>query len=365
MKITEITIDPLITGRALVRVYTDEGITGLAESGRSPLVFKAYLEDTIKPLLVGADPRQIERHWETLSLGTTGPETRATRIPSQIVGSVDIALWDILGKSTGLPVYALMGGATRKKIQLYWSQGNGWKKQPEEMRKQVETGLDMGFTAFKIRMDWRDYRQDSDPRKDFAIFKLCREFIPDEMPLGFDANNGYSVSTAIEQGVKMQELGIAHFEEPLPQYDYPGYRQVVEALDVAISTGEQEVSRWRFRDLIALGNPDILQPDILNAGGPSEVKRIYEMALVANKPVMPHSPTAGINSMASLHTFATVKNATRPHEFSLEFSPAFEDLERLFVDPLLPEDGHIELSDAPGYGLEINEKELPNLIANI
>ncbi len=171
MKITDITIDPLVTGRALVRVHTDEGITGLAESRRSPLVFKAYLEDTIKPLLVGTDPRQIERHWETLSLGTTGPDTRATRLPSQIVGSIDIALWDILGKSTGLPVYMLMGGATRKKIQLYWSQGNGWKKQPEDMRQQVETGLKMGFSAFKVRMDWRDYRQDSDPRKDFAIFK--------------------------------------------------------------------------------------------------------------------------------------------------------------------------------------------------
>ncbi len=362
MKITEITIDPLITGRSLVRIHTDEGITGLAEAGRAPLVFKAYLEQSVNALMIGQDPMQIERHWERLSLGV-GDMT--IRHPSQIVGIIDIALWDIFGKATGLPVYTLMGGATRKKIQLYWSQGNGWKKQPEDMRKQVETGLNMGFSAFKIRMDWKDYRQDSDPRKDFAMFKLCREFLPEEMPLGFDANNGYSVSTAIEQGVKMQELGIAHFEEPLPQYDYPGYRQVVDALDVAISTGELDTGRWHFRDLIALGNPDILQPDILNAGGPSEVKRIYEMALVANKPIMPHSPTAGINSMASLHAYSTIKNATRPHEFSLEFSPAFEDLERLFVDPLLPKDGHIELSDGPGYGLEINEKELPNLIANI
>ncbi len=365
MKITDITVDPLKTGRALVRVWTDEGIVGLAESGREPTVFRAYNESTIKPLLVGEDPRQIERHWETLSHGTKGPDSRATRIPPQIVGSIDIALWDILGKSTGLPVYQLMGGATRTRIQLYWSQGNGWKKQPEDMLAQVKTGWEMGFRAFKIRMDWRDYRQDSDPAKDFAIFKSCREFLSPEIPLGFDANNGYSVSTAIEQGVKMQELGIAHFEEPLPQYDYPGYRQVSDALDVAISTGELETSRWRMRDLMLLGNPDIIQPDILNLGGVSEVKRVYEMALVHNKPVMPHSPTAGINSMASLHAYATVKNATRPHEFSLEFSPPFEMLERLFVDPILPKDGHIELSDGPGYGLELNEKKLPSLIADV
>ncbi len=362
MKITNITIDPLKIGRALVRVWTDEGIVGLAEAGRNPRVFKAHLEETVKPLMVGQDPLQIERHWERLALGVG---EAAVRHPSQVVGVIDIALWDILGKVAGLPVYTLMGGATRKKIQLYWSQGCGWRKQPEEMRQEVETGLRMGFTAFKIRMDWKDYRQDSDPAKDFAMFKLCREFIPQEMPLGFDANNGYSVSTAITQGVKMQELGLAHFEEPLPQYDYPGYRQVSDALDAPVSAGELEISRWHMRDLMLLGNPDIIQPDVLNVGGLSEVKRVYEMCLVHNKPIMPHSPTAGINAMASLHAFATVKNATRPHEFSMEFSPTFEELGRLFLEPPIPSNGHMVLPDGPGYGLEINEKELPNLIADL
>jgi len=362
LKITDITIDPLKIGRALVRVWTDEGIVGVAEAGRNPSVFKAHLDATVKPLMIGQDPLQIERHWERLSLGV-GDVT--VRHPSQVVGIIDIALWDILGKAAGLPGYTLMGGATRKSIQMYWSQGSGWRKQPEDMRRDVETGLNMGFTAFKIRMDWKDYRQDSDPAKDFAMFKLCREFLPEELPIGFDANNGYSVSTAITQGVKMQALGLAHFEEPLPQYDYPGYRQVVDALDVPISTGELEISRWHMRDLMLLGNPDIIQPDVLNVGGPSEMKRVYEMCLVHNKPIMPHSPSAGINSMASLHAYATVKNATRPHEFSLEFSPTFDELGQLFVEPPIPVNGHMELNDKPGYGLEINEKELPGLIDNI
>ena len=148
-------------------------------------------------------------------------------------------------------------------------------------------------------MDWRDYRQDADPRKDFALFQKCREWLSDDVPLSFDANNGYSVPTAIEQGRRFEQLGIGHFEEPLPQYDLRGLRQVVDALDCAVSTGEQETSSWRFRDLIDLANPDILQPDVLNVGGFSEMIRVYEMAVANNKIVMPHSPNMGANLVAS------------------------------------------------------------------
>lgn len=363
MKITDIRADLLRTGRILVRVSTDEGIVGLAEAGgRQPEVFKAYIEGAVKPLLVGKDPRQPERHWEALMFGVAG---YATRLPAPVAGAVDIALLDIMGKAAGMPVYNLLGGPARTSIQMYWSTGNGWNKTPQEMLDRVKEGWELGFRAFKIRMDWRAYRQDADPEKDFQIFKLCREFLPPEVPLGFDANNGYSVSTAITQGIRFQELGIAHFEEPLPQYDLPGLRQVVDALDVPISTGEQESTRWRFRDLIDLANPDILQPDILNVGGLSEMKRVFDLAVIHNKPVMPHSPTAGINNVASLHAYATVQNAILPHEFSNEFTGPIEQVAQLFEDPILPENGVIHLPDRPGLGLEINERALKSMLADV
>ncbi len=110
-----------------------------------------------------------------------------------------------------------------------------------------------------------------------------------------------------------------------------------------------------------LGNPDILQPDILNAGGPSEVKRIYELATTWDKPVMPHSPQAGINSMASLHAYATVQHAVRPHEFSTEFSGPLDDLAELFGEGVLPVDGDMILSDKPGLGIELNEAAVARL----
>ena len=371
MKITDITLTFLKIGKGLLRVQTDAGVEGWAEApGRNPgvpgveygyysgRVFEAYLESIIKPVLIGEDPLQIERHWETLALGK---DEKLFKLPADVVGVIDVALWDLMGKETGLPVYVLMGGAARRDIELYWSTGSGWMLQPEEMLNLVEKGWDMNFRSFKIRMDWKGWRQDADPEKDYQMFKLVREFLSEGNYLGFDANNGYSVSTAIRQGRRFEELGIDHFEEPIPNWNLPGLKQVSDALDVAVAAGEQDAFRWWFQSLVLLGDPDILQPDILSAGGPSEVKRIFDMATMLDKPVMPHSPQAGINSMASLHVFSTVQNGTRPHEFSTEFSGPLDDVANLFGDGVIPKGGHMILSDKPGLGIELNEKAVADL----
>jgi D-arabinonate dehydratase/D-galactarolactone cycloisomerase len=372
MKITDITVNRIKgprgqnvesfvgrAGRLVLQIQTDEGVTGISEAPRHLNIVRAYIEDLVKPLLVGTDPCRPRKIWELLTLGDG---QMATRLPPQIVGAIDVALWDITGKAAGMPLYQLLGGACRTEIPLYWSRGNGWSKSPEEMLEETQEGYDKGYRAFKVRMDWRDYRQDADPKKDLAIFQKCREWLPDDCPLSFDANNGYSVPTAIEQGRRFEELGIGHFEEPLPQYDYPGLKQVVDALDCAVSTGEQEISAWKFRDIILLGNPDILQPDVLNVGGISEMMRVYEMAVVHNKIVMPHSPSVGANSMASLHLYATVTNAVRPHEFSEEFTGPAEEISKLYQEPILPSNGVISIPDRPGLGLEIDQQALESMI---
>ena len=361
MKVTAITRTPLAIGKSLLRVQTDAGVEGWSEiPGRNNAVFNAYLESAIAPALIGEDPRLVDRHWETFALGR---DERFYKLPGWVVGAIDVALWDILGKDTGLPVHTLMGGARRTHIPLYWSTGSGWRMQPEEMLALVQDGWERGFRAFKIRMDWRGWRQDVDPEKDYQLFKLAREFLAGGEYLGFDANNGYSVSTAIQQGRRFEALGIDHFEEPIPHYDLPGLKQISDALDVAVSAGEQDALRWWFQNLVLLGNVDILQPDILNAGGPSEVKRIFDMATTLNKPVMPHSPQAGISSMASLHVYATVQNATRPHEFSIEFSGPLDDLADLYGEDVLPKNGAMQLTDKPGFGIELNEAAVARLTA--
>ena len=160
MKITDITVNRVRApqgenaksfvgrpGRLILQIHTDEGISGISEAGRNLKVVRSYLDELIKPILIGADPRRPRKIWELLTLGDG---QQATRYPSQIVGSIDVALWDITGKAAGMPIYQLLGGARRTEIPLYWSRGNGWSKTPEQMLEEVQEGYDKGFRAFKV-----------------------------------------------------------------------------------------------------------------------------------------------------------------------------------------------------------------------
>jgi L-alanine-DL-glutamate epimerase-like enolase superfamily enzyme len=360
MRITEIRADTLTLGPTIVRVFTDEGLVGLSELGwQDPAIFAAHLERVIRPQLIGHDPLQPGRHWERLTAGTHDLPYPTT---TSFAGVMDIALWDLVGKAAGLPIHAMLGGAARTEIPLYWSVGAGFEKTPEQMVADVLRGRDQGFRAFKIRMDWGPIRYDVDPAKDLEMTRQVRAAVGPDAWLGFDANRGYSVGTAIRQGREFERLGLAHFEEPLPEHDMAGLREVCRALDIPVSTGEQLKHRWDFRDLIERADPDILQPDIVDAGGISEVVRIFQLAEVFAKPVMPHSPSAGILSIASMHAYATVPSAVRPHEYSVEYGPPPERIAELFEEPVLPEAGVFRLSDRPGLGLTLNASVFDGLL---
>jgi L-alanine-DL-glutamate epimerase-like enolase superfamily enzyme len=359
VRIADIRVDSLSIGPTLVQVVTDEGLVGLSELGwHDPAIFRGHLERVLKPQLIGADPLQPGRIRERLVSGTRELPYPTT---SAFAGVIDICLWDIMGKRAGLPLYALLGGAARTDIPLYWSVGAGFGKTPEQMAADVLRGRDQGFDAFKIRMDWGPLRPDVDPSKDIEMARRCREALGPDVWIGFDANRGYSVGTAIRVGRQLEALGFAHFEEPLPENDLTGLREVCRALDIPVSTGEQLHDRWGFRDLLAGADPDILQPDIVDAGGISEVMRIFELAAVHAKPVMPHSPAAGILSTASLHAYATVATAHAPHEYSAEYGPPPEQIAELFVDPIEHHGGRIQLPDRPGLGLVLDERMVARL----
>ena len=359
MRITEVRADTLSTGPTIVRILTDDGVVGLSELGwHDPAIFRAHLERVIRPQLIGQDPLQPGRLWERLVTGT-----RELPYPTStaFAGVIDIALWDIVGKIAGLPIHALLGGAARTEIPLYWSVGAGFRKSPGQMVEDVLRGREQGFAAFKIRMDWSPIPGDVDPAKDLEMVRQVSRALGPDTWLGFDANRGYSVGTAIRLGRELEQLGVAHFEEPLPEHDMAGLREVCRALAVPVSTGEQLHDRWAFRDLIELADPDILQPDIVDAGGISEVVRIFQLAEVHAKPVMPHSPAAGILSVASMHAYATVASAVRPHEYSVEYGPSPERIAELFEEPVLPEGGIFQLSDRPGLGLTLDKREFERL----
>jgi L-alanine-DL-glutamate epimerase-like enolase superfamily enzyme len=356
MKIADVRAYPLRTRTALVRVFTDGGVEGIGEcSPMSVPVMCHFVQTVLRPLVLGKDPLDVERLWDAMYFGTYKLGTEGTQ-PSAISG-VDIALWDIKAKVAGVPLYRLLGGAIRTTFTMYKSIGGGGAMTPGQMLAEVEKAHEQGFKAVKIRMDW-GYRQDVDPVKDLEMFRLCREFLPASTPLSFDANNGYSVSTAIRQGRKLEELGAYHFEEPVSPTNYAGIRAVADALDVPVSAGEHEYTRWQFRNLILEARPDLLQPDIVKCCGITEARRIAVLAETFDLPVLPHQTQPSIGNAASLALCATLPLSTRPQEFT---GPR-PDLDELFKEPLEFKDGRITLSDRPGLGLEIDEKALAKVV---
>jgi L-alanine-DL-glutamate epimerase-like enolase superfamily enzyme len=358
MKITDVRTTLLKTGSIFVQVFTDADLTGIGEcSPMNGRVLAHFVDTALKPLVVGEDPREIDRLWHkmlfrTYKLGVQGVQ------PEGIAG-IDIALWDILGQAAGLPVCVLLGGRYRDRIKMYASIGGGADMTPKQMAAKVEQALEQGFRAIKIRMDWGAARRDADPEKDWQMFQLCKRLTGDDVPLSFDVNNGYSVPTAIQQGRRFESLGLWHYEEPVAQYDYAGLAQVADALDVPVAAGEHEYTRWQFRDLIEQARVDILQPDVVKCGGITEMKKIAVLAETYNKGVVPHQTQPTIGTAANLHVIAALHGCERPQEYTGQRP----ELDALFHEPLHFEEGYIRVPDRPGLGLELDEAKLRELAA--
>jgi L-alanine-DL-glutamate epimerase-like enolase superfamily enzyme len=324
----------------------------------NPAVIGNFVDTALKPIVVNEDPLEIEKLWNkmmfrTYKLGVQGVQPEA-------IAGVDIALWDIKGKVTGLPIHTLLGGCFREKFLMYASIGGGGVMSVSDMVKRVEHFLEQGFKAIKIRMDLGGLALgdcDLNSQKDYEMFRAVKELTGEEIPLSFDANNGYSVSTAIAQGRRFEDLGIYHYEEPVAQYDYKGIAEVARALDVPVSAGEHEYTRWQFRDLIEQAEADIIQPDVVKCGGISEMQKIAILGSVYNKHFVPHQTQPTIGTAATLHVCAALANVTRPQEYTGQ-NPYLDDL---FEEPLVVEDGYIHIPRRPGLGLELNEERLSNL----
>ena len=353
MRITDVKTTIALGRSIFVQVYTDEGLVGLGECSPMNAPVLAHFVDTVlKPLVVGQDPLDVDRLWSLMffrpyKLGVMGVHPEA-------LSGVDIALWDIRGKATGQPIWKLLGGCHRERVQMYCSIGGGSGMTVGQMAGKVEAALKVGFRAIKIRMDWGPYRKDADPEKDYQMFKACKELTGESIPLSFDANNGYSPSTAIRQGRRFEALGIYHYEEPVPQHDYAGIAQVADALDVPVAHGEHEYTRWQFRDLILQGKVDLIQPDVVKCAGISEMVRIAVLGDTFDRGFLPHQTQPTVGTAASLHVVASLVNASRPQEYTGQ-NPRLDDL---FREPLVFQGGYITVPTKPGLGLEIDEAKL-------
>jgi L-alanine-DL-glutamate epimerase-like enolase superfamily enzyme len=317
LKITGVETWVLSCDSLFVLVRTDQGITGYGEA--SPMNVRAIaslVNEALKPLLVGKNPLDRERLWDEMffsayKLGVMGAQPEA-------IAAIDIALWDIFGKVAGQSLSELFGGRQRDRVRMYASLGGAADSTPVEVARRAALAVEQGHTMVKIRTDWGTRRTDANPAHDWAVLSEVRKAIGDKIELGFDANNGFSVPTAIRLGRRFQDqLGIIHYEEPVAQYDYAGIAQVAAALDVPVAAGEHEYTRWQFRDLITQANVRIVQPDVIKCGGISEALRIAALVSTYNRMLVPHQTQPSIGTAANLHFVACFAREDRAQEYDV------------------------------------------------
>jgi L-alanine-DL-glutamate epimerase-like enolase superfamily enzyme len=361
LKITAVEIFPLKTNSIFVLVRTNEGITGYGEcSPMNARVIVSMLKETLVPVVLGKNPLDIGRLWDemyhrTYKLGVMGAQPEA-------MSGIDIALWDILGKVTGMPIWQLLGGKRKDRIRMYSSIGEGARNEVKDQLARAVDSIKQGYTALKMRMDWSSRALDVNPKKDWEIVSTVRREVGDQIDLQYDANNGLSVSTAIRLGRRFQdELNVIHYEEPIAQHDYAGYAEVCAALDMAVAAGEHEYTRWQFRDLIEKAKVDILQPDLVKCAGLSEAMHIATLAHTHNKFLVPHQTQPTIGHTVNLHYAACVDSSSRAQEYNHGPEKALQ-LWNLFKQNYAPKNGYCQVPDGPGLGLEMDEAAMQKLM---
>jgi L-alanine-DL-glutamate epimerase-like enolase superfamily enzyme len=320
----------------LVRVVSDDGTEGIGEAFAVgvPTVVAGVIERGLKPMLLGEDPSAIERLWDkmyraTIVYGRKGLVTIA-------MSGVEVALWDLLGKSRRLPVYEMLGGLAQDNVRAYASLLR--IKDRKKLIKDVRGYLDEGYTAVKLH------------EPDVESVKIVRDVVGDGMDLMLDVNCIWTPQTSIVMARKLEKYGALWLEEPVwPPDDLDGSAAVAQAVDIPIAGGENEYTRWGFKDVLEKRAFDILQPDAIKAGGLLECKKIAGMAEAWNIPVAPHCWCSPVGTAAIMHLIASTPNC-----ILAEMPPELEA--DILKKPIAVRKGMVEVPKGPGLGIELDEK---------
>ncbi len=346
-----------VTGRSttLVRVLTDDGIEGWGETFsvglQPPEIAQAVIESALKPLLLGADPLSTDLHWDTMYLRTRDYGRKGVVIGA--ISAIDIALWDIRGKAAGMPVWRLLGGAFRHRVQCYAtgffrSEGQG---QAQAMAEEAARHAQAGFDLMKVKLGFG-------VADDVKVMQAIRREVGEHRRLMVDVNHGYGASDAIKLGRALADFDLRWIEEPVVPEDLAGYRRVRDALDTPIAGGEAEFSLYGFRDLFAAEAVDIAQPDICLAGGFTALKHINVLAQAHGVQVNPHVWGTAVGQYASLHVIAntpTTHYGLYADQPLFEFDTSPHPFRTALVDrPLEHAKGWLALPERPGLGFEID-----------
>ncbi len=355
MKITDIkafTVDCFRTNWVFVKVYTDEGITGVGE-GTLEYKEKAFLGalEHIKESLIGQNPLDIERHWYYTYRDAYW---RGGPVLMSALSAVEMALWDILGKSLNVPVWQLLGGKVNDKVRIYV---NGWfsgAREPEEFAEKAKIAVQRGVTAMK----WDPFGKSSlqisnrDLEKALRNIAAVREAVGNQVDLLIEGHGRFDVPTGIKISKELEQFKPMFFEEPVPPDNLEALKAVRDKSPVAISAGERLYSRWDYRKLFDIRAADYIQPDISHAGGIMELKKIAAEAESRYIPFAPHNPSGPVANAATLQLAATC-----PNFCILEIMYSDVEWRKEVVNEKLDyADGFITIPNKPGLGIEIDEE---------
>lgn len=359
MKITDVKTHVVSTpwrNLTFIRVLTDEGLEGVAEVRmiNHTDAFLGYLLEAVPNHVLGHDPTQIEALVYRLY---RDDYMRPGQIQMSAIAALEVACWDILGKSLGQPIYKLLGGAVRDRIKAY---ANGWyrvERTPEEFHTAARTVVDRGYRALKFDPFGAGYLEMDENEKDRSIELIAavRDAVGPGVELLIEMHGRMNRATAIEMAARMEPFKPSWIEEPVPPENLRALKEVSDRVSLPVATGERLHSRHEFRELFELQAADIIQPDIMHTGGLLEVKKIAAWAEAYYILVAPHNVGGPVATAASLHFAASTPNFKIQEHFN-----DFADHAVKALAPGNPEvsDGYFALPEGPGLGVELDIEAL-------
>jgi L-alanine-DL-glutamate epimerase-like enolase superfamily enzyme len=271
------------------------------------------------------------------------------------MSGLDTALWDLRGKLEGKPVASLLGGSPGK-VRAYASSMKRDITPQDEAKRFLKLRDDFGFDAFKWRVGAECGRdKDEWPGRTEEVVPLVSRALGNGIDKLVDGNSCYSPKRAIEVGKLLEQEGISHFEEPCPYWEFGQTREVKEALSLDVAGGEQDCEFTAWETMIEKRVVDIVQPDVMYLGGMHRTLRVCKMAEAAGIPVTPHAANLSLVTMCTMHLLRAIPNAGKYLEFSIEGLDYYPWQDGLFLgEPFKIVDGKATVTDAPGWGVEID-----------
>lgn len=345
---------PLI---GFVRVTTQDGAQGWGQvSTYNSDITAQILHRQVAPWALGRGSDALEEVIAEIPL-------REHKYPGtylcRAMAGLDTAVWDLRGKVAGKPVAALLGGSAGK-IRAYASSMCRDITPEAEAARLIALRDAHGFDAFKVRVG-AECGQDRDewPGRTEAIIPAIRRALGDDAALLVDGNSGFSPSRAIAVGRMLQDHGYEHFEEPCPYWELEQTAEVAAALSMDVAGGEQDWDLQNWRRMIALKSVDIVQPDVLYVGGMIRAMAVAQMGHAAGLPCTPHAANLSMVTIFTMHLMRAVPNPGRYLELSIEGDDYYPWQRDIFVaDPYRVENGHVTVTDAPGWGVEVSPEWL-------